>query len=180
MAYDGAKSLYTVGPLPQKSFEFTVFLEESAYRRYYSHKKFFSKHSNDYYLYVISLYRAVASAGSSESPNRAAKMSKHSFRPQIFIVHIIYAAEVSLNPIFVSPQGLDVKGVHDGLRVLDVVLRQKLVNQLNLLITTIYLHDLLLYHEPLLIGLFVSVCNYDMLGGRFWFDNLTLKIMSRT
>lgn len=33
MAYDGAKSLYTVGSLPQKSFELTVFLEESTYKR---------------------------------------------------------------------------------------------------------------------------------------------------
>lgn len=33
-AYDGEKSLYTVGPLPQNKFEFTVILEESRAKRY--------------------------------------------------------------------------------------------------------------------------------------------------
>lgn len=85
-------------------------------------------------FYTISLYRWVACAGSGESPNRAAKKSKISLRPQIFIVHITYAAEVSLNPLFVSPRGSEVKGVRDVLRVLNIVLRQKLANQLSLLL----------------------------------------------
>ena len=33
-AYDGEKTLYTVGPLPQNKFEFTVVLEESRAKRY--------------------------------------------------------------------------------------------------------------------------------------------------
>lgn len=33
-AYDGEKSLYTVGPLPQNKFEFTVVLEESHAKQY--------------------------------------------------------------------------------------------------------------------------------------------------
>lgn len=33
-AYDGEKSLYTVGPLPQNKFEFTVVLEESRAKQY--------------------------------------------------------------------------------------------------------------------------------------------------
>lgn len=33
-AYDGEKSLYTVGPLPQNKFEFTVILEESRAKQY--------------------------------------------------------------------------------------------------------------------------------------------------
>lgn len=32
-AFDGEKSLYTVGPLPQNCFEFMVVLEESIARR---------------------------------------------------------------------------------------------------------------------------------------------------
>lgn len=32
-AYDGEKSVYTVGPLPQNNFEFTVILEESVAMR---------------------------------------------------------------------------------------------------------------------------------------------------
>lgn len=34
-AYDGEKTLYTVGPLPQNRFEFTVVLEESFAKRYF-------------------------------------------------------------------------------------------------------------------------------------------------
>ena len=33
-AYDGEKSLYTVGPLPQNNFEFTVVVEELLARRH--------------------------------------------------------------------------------------------------------------------------------------------------
>lgn len=33
-AYDGEKSLFTVGPLKQNNFEFTVVLEEASARRY--------------------------------------------------------------------------------------------------------------------------------------------------
>lgn len=33
-AYDGEKSLYTVGPLPQNKMEFTVVLEESSAKRF--------------------------------------------------------------------------------------------------------------------------------------------------
>ena len=33
-AYDGEKSLYTVGALPQNKFEFTVVLEESMAKQY--------------------------------------------------------------------------------------------------------------------------------------------------
>lgn len=40
-AYDGEKSLYTVGPLPQNKFEFTVVLEESRAKQYvFSHTLF--------------------------------------------------------------------------------------------------------------------------------------------
>ena len=33
-AYDGEKSLYTVGPLPQNNFEFTVVVDELLARRH--------------------------------------------------------------------------------------------------------------------------------------------------
>lgn len=33
-AYDGEKTLYTVGPLPLQKFEFPVLLEESLTKRY--------------------------------------------------------------------------------------------------------------------------------------------------
>ncbi|KAL9682899.1 hypothetical protein QQ045_014710 [Rhodiola kirilowii] len=117
MVYDGEKSLYTVGPLPQNSFEFTVLLEETMFRR------------------------GVKSSVSGESLSRAAKKSKHSFRSQTFTVHIIYAAKVPLNPVFSSLRGLETKGVHDVFRVLDVVLRQKAANKGALLVRQSYFQN---------------------------------------
>lgn len=35
-AYDGEKCLFTVGPLPQNNFEFTVILEETSSRYTYT------------------------------------------------------------------------------------------------------------------------------------------------
>lgn len=37
LAYDGEKSLFTVGPLPQNKFEFKVVLEESSVKRFVSY-----------------------------------------------------------------------------------------------------------------------------------------------
>ncbi|KAJ6343346.1 hypothetical protein OIU76_005149 [Salix suchowensis] len=59
-AYDGEKSLYTVGPLPQNKSEFTVLLEES-----------FSKHES-------------GSPDGGESPSTAIKRSKRSYRSKTY------------------------------------------------------------------------------------------------
>uniref|UniRef100_A0A7N0RIH9 Argonaute 4 n=1 Tax=Kalanchoe fedtschenkoi TaxID=63787 RepID=A0A7N0RIH9_KALFE len=117
MAYDGDTSLYTVGPLSQNSYEFVVFLEETTARR------------------------RVESAVSGVSPSRTAKKSKHSFRSQTFTVQIIFAAKVPLSPVFASLEGLEAKGIHDVLRVLDVVLRQKASNKGALLVRQSYFQN---------------------------------------
>ncbi|KAG6748707.1 hypothetical protein POTOM_048640 [Populus tomentosa] len=105
-AYDGEKSLYTVGPLPQNKSEFTVVLEES-----------FAKHES-------------GSPGGGESPSAAVKRSKRSYRSKTFKVEISYAAKIPLKSIALALKGIEIdNSTQDALRVLDIVLRQQAANR---------------------------------------------------
>ncbi|RVW97420.1 Protein argonaute 16 [Vitis vinifera] len=65
-AYDGEKSLYTVGPLPQNNFEFTVVVEELLARRH------------------VLCPIANGSPGANGSPSGNGKRPKCSFRSKTF------------------------------------------------------------------------------------------------
>lgn len=104
-AYDGEKSLYTVGPLPQNKSEYTVVLEES-----------FAKHES-------------GSPGGGESPPAAVKRSKRSYRSKTFKVEISYAAKIPLKSIALALKGIETdNSTQDALRVLDIILRQQAAN----------------------------------------------------
>ncbi|TVU10901.1 hypothetical protein EJB05_44456, partial [Eragrostis curvula] len=100
-AYDGEKCLFTVGPLPQNNFEFTVILEETS----------------------------SGSAGGShghESPSQADKKRvKRSHLPKKFVVTISYAAKIPLKSVALALRGSESEHAQDALRVLDIVLRQQ-------------------------------------------------------
>ncbi|KAJ6319503.1 hypothetical protein OIU78_015011 [Salix suchowensis] len=105
-AYDGEKSLYTVGPLPQNKSEFTVLLEES-----------FSKHES-------------GSPDGGESPSTAIKRSKRSYRSKTYKVEISYAAKIPLKSIALALKGIEIdNSTQDALRVLDIILRQHAANR---------------------------------------------------
>ncbi|CAK9184081.1 unnamed protein product [Ilex paraguariensis] len=114
-AYDGDKTLYTVGPLPQNNFEFTVVLEDS-----------FAKHG---------------SPPHNGSPGEYGKRSKRSFQSKAFTVEISYAAKIPLKSISLSLQGADPDNVQDALRVLDVILRQQAANRGCLLVRQSFFHN---------------------------------------
>lgn len=117
-AYDGEKSLYTVGPLPQNKSEFTVVLEES-----------FAKHES-------------GSPGGGESPPAAVKRSKRSFRSKTFKVEISYAAKIPLKSIALALKGIEIdNSTQDALRVLDIILRQQAANRGCLLVRQSFFHD---------------------------------------
>ncbi|WCJ37485.1 Argonaute family protein [Euphorbia peplus] len=117
-AYDGEKSLYTVGPLPLEKMEFSVVLEES-----------FAKHEN-------------GSLGDSGSPAVVAKRSRCSYQSKIFIVEICYAAKIPLKPIAHAIGGVEVgNDSQDALRVLDIILRQQAANRGCLLVRQSFFHD---------------------------------------
>ncbi|XP_059661930.1 protein argonaute 16-like [Cornus florida] len=112
-AYDGEKSLYTVGPLPQNNLEFTVVLEDS-----------------------------VAKRGSGNgSPSESSKRSKRSFQPKTFKVEISYAAKIPLKSISLVLQGSVAENIQDSLRVLDIILRQQAANRGCLLVRQSFFHD---------------------------------------
>ncbi|XP_073311824.1 protein argonaute 16 [Primulina huaijiensis] len=115
-AYDGEKCLYTVGPLPQNKLEFTVILEESIAKQ--------PRSPSDY-------------GGGSGSGKR----SKHSLRSKAFKVEISYAAKIPLKSISLALQGAEAENVQDGLRVLDIILRQKAANKGCLLVRQSFFHD---------------------------------------
>ncbi|XP_015881205.3 protein argonaute 16 [Ziziphus jujuba] len=115
-AFDGEKSLYTVGPLPQNKLVFTVVLEES-----------FAK-------------RETRSSGGSGSPS--GKRSKRSFQSKTFQVEISYATKIPLRLIGLTLKAADVDNdAQDAFRVLDIILRQQAASRGCLLVRQSFFHD---------------------------------------
>lgn len=115
-AYDGDKSLYTVGPLPQNNLEFTVVLEDTFARR-----------------------DGIPESG--EGPIDSGKRSKRSFKSKTCNVHISYAAKIPMKSIALALQGAEADSTQDGLRVLDIILRQQAANRGCLLVRQSFFHD---------------------------------------
>ncbi|XP_010509947.1 PREDICTED: protein argonaute 6-like [Camelina sativa] len=118
LAYDGEKTLYTVGPLPQNEFDFQVILEGS-----------FSKRDC-----------GVSDCG---SPSSTCKRSKRSFLPRSYKVQIHFTAKIPFKSVPVTQRGADTpdKSAQDALRVLDTVLRQQAAGRGCLLVRQAYFHN---------------------------------------
>ncbi|KAH7846364.1 hypothetical protein Vadar_013047 [Vaccinium darrowii] len=114
-AYDGDKSLYTVGPLPQNKLQFRVVLEESFARR--------------------------GSPSHCGSPGEISKKSKRSFQSQTFVVEISYAVKIPLKSISLSLRGAEAEKAQDALRVLDIILRHQAANRGCLVVRQSFFHD---------------------------------------
>ncbi|KAK9133191.1 hypothetical protein Scep_012719 [Stephania cephalantha] len=110
-AYDGEKSLYTVGPLPQNKLEFAVVLEGSYAKR----------------------------DGSPGSAN--GKRTKHSSLAKTFNVEISFAAKFPMKSIALALKGNDASKIDDSLRVLDIILRQHAAKRGCLLVRQSFFHD---------------------------------------
>ncbi|KAF7826276.1 protein argonaute 16 isoform X1 [Senna tora] len=118
-AYDGERTLYTVGPLPNKKFDFTVVLEESLAKR-----------------------SSTGSPAADGSLSEGTKRSKHSFQSKAFKVEISFAAEVPLQSIALALKGVESdSNAQDALRVLDIILRQKAASMGCLLVRQSFFHD---------------------------------------
>ncbi|XP_057431156.1 protein argonaute 16 isoform X2 [Lotus japonicus] len=117
-AYDGDRTLYTVGPLPQNKFEFKVLLEES-----------FAKSSAE-------------CPDANGSPRGETKRSKCSFQSKAFMVDISFTAKIPLQSVALSLEGMGTDAnCQDALRVLDTVLRQQAANRGCLLVRQSFYHD---------------------------------------
>lgn len=145
-AYDGEKSLYTVGPLPQNKFHFAIILEDSFAKRY-SHLLFFP--CLTYWVHLIFKLTfdsflpgsETGSPGGSESPRGSGKRSKRSFQSKTFKVEISYAARIPLKSISLALKATDAdNSSQDALRVLDIILRQQAANRYHIVYTCSFLY----------------------------------------
>ncbi|CAK8544867.1 unnamed protein product [Lathyrus sativus] len=106
-AYDGERTLYTVGPLPDNKFEFKVLLEET-----------------------FSFPKCTESPGANETPCEENKRTKRSLQSKAFTVEISFAAKIPLQPIALALKGIEsYANSQDALRVLDIILRQRATNR---------------------------------------------------
>ncbi|KAG6515178.1 hypothetical protein ZIOFF_025563 [Zingiber officinale] len=99
--YDGAKSLFTVGPLPQNNFEFTVVLDNSSSRS------------------------ASGNPGKGSPIEGDQKRLKHSYLTRTYNVEMKFATMIPLETIAHALKGINSEHTHDALRVLDIILRQQ-------------------------------------------------------
>ncbi|KAI3747368.1 hypothetical protein L6452_09822 [Arctium lappa] len=116
-AYDGEKTLFTVGALPGTKLEFTVVLENLSSNR-------------------------MVRGSPNGSPNESG--SKRSRRPpqcKSYKLQINYATKIPIQAIFKALQGQDSEQFHEAVRVLDVLLRQHAAKQGCLLVRQSFFHN---------------------------------------
>ncbi|GAA0185092.1 translation initiation factor [Lithospermum erythrorhizon] len=120
-AYDGEKSLFTIGALPQNKFQFTVVLDEK-----------------------VSSNRNMLTGGvdDPDSPNAAdKKRSKRQPRSKTYTVVITYATKIPLQAIESALQGEDSEHFQEAVRVLDIILRQHAAKRGCLLVRQSFFHN---------------------------------------
>ncbi|CAL4902553.1 unnamed protein product [Urochloa decumbens] len=119
-AYDGEKSLFTVGALPQKKHEFTVVLEEASTGK----------------------TAANGSPGGDDSPGGGdRKRVKRLYQLKTFKVEISFAAKIPMSAIGQVIRGEESKNSLEALRVLDIILRQHSAKQGLLVVRQSFFHN---------------------------------------
>ncbi|KAF5187030.1 argonaute 4B [Thalictrum thalictroides] len=119
-AYDGEKTLFTLGPLPQNKLEFIVVLEDLSSNR----------------------IAGNGSPGGSGSPNGGdRKRFRRPYQSKSFKVEISYAARIPLRAIANALRGQETDKSQEALRVLDIILRQIAAKQGCLLVRQSFFHN---------------------------------------
>ncbi|XP_077248856.1 protein argonaute 4A-like [Tasmannia lanceolata] len=112
-AYDGEKSLFTIGALPQNNFEFTVVLDDISSNRVSTN----------------------GSPGGNDSPGEVdRKRLRRPYQSKTFKVEISFAAKIPMQSIANALRGNDTENSQEALRVLDIILRQHAAKQGCLLV----------------------------------------------
>ncbi|KAL1552931.1 Protein argonaute 4A [Salvia divinorum] len=119
-AYDGEKSLFTIGPLPQNKLEFTVILDEVSSNR--------------------STGRGSPEADGSPD-DLARKRLRKQPRSKTYNVAISYAAKIPMQAIANALRGQDSEHFQEAVRVLDIILRQNAAQQGCLLVRQSFFHN---------------------------------------
>ncbi|CAN6331685.1 unnamed protein product [Urochloa humidicola] len=117
-AYDGEKSLFIVGTLPQRHYEFTVLLEEA------------------------STGKTHGSAGGDGSPGGGdRKRVRRSYQPRTFKVELSFAATIPMSAIGQVLRGEESENSMEALRVLDIILMQHSAKQGCLIVRQSFFHN---------------------------------------
>ncbi|XP_073040534.1 protein argonaute 4-like [Primulina eburnea] len=119
-AYDGEKTLFTVGPLPRNKLEFTVVLEDATSNR----------------------NNGNASPGRHDSPNESdRKRMRRPYHSKTMKVEISFAAKIPIQAIANALRGQESENSQEALRVLDIILRQHAAKQGCLLVRQSFFHN---------------------------------------
>ncbi|GAB4859272.1 Protein argonaute-4 [Ancistrocladus abbreviatus] len=119
-AYDGEKSLFTVGALPHNKLEFTVVLEDVT-----------SSRNN-----------GNASPDGHGSPNDGdRKRMRRPYHSKTFKVELSFAAKIPMQAIASAIKGQESENSQEALRVLDIILRQHAAKQGCLLVRQSFFHN---------------------------------------
>ncbi|KAA8516309.1 hypothetical protein F0562_016602 [Nyssa sinensis] len=125
-AYDGEKSLFTVGALPRNKLEFTVVLDTVSSKR-----GNFEPRAN-----------GNGSPGGNGSPNESDKKRlRRAPQSKTFKVEISFAAKIPIQAIASALRGQESENTQEALRVLDIILRQHAAKQGCLLVRQSFFHD---------------------------------------
>ncbi|KAL5700799.1 Protein argonaute 4B [Ranunculus cassubicifolius] len=119
-AYDGEKTLFTVGPLPGNKLEFAVVLEEMTSNR----------------------TGGNGSPGGSGSPNESdRKRIRRPYNSKSFKVAISFATKIPMRSIAMALRGQESEHFQESVRVLDIILRQHAAKQGCLLVRQSFFHN---------------------------------------
>ncbi|CAB4268631.1 unnamed protein product [Prunus armeniaca] len=119
-AYDGEKSLFTVGSLPRNRLDFVIVLDD------------------------ISSIRRTGSAGGSSNPTDSAgdrKRVKKQYQSKTLKVQVNFATKIPMQAIVNALRGQDSEHFQEAVRVLDIVLRQNAAKQGCLLVRQSFFHN---------------------------------------
>ncbi|KAK9282596.1 hypothetical protein L1049_010813 [Liquidambar formosana] len=119
-AYDGEKSLFTLGSLPRNKLEFTVVLDDLSSNR----------------------TARNSSPGGDGSPDQSdRKRLRRPYQSKTFKVEISFAAKIPMQSIANALRGQESEHFQEALRVLDIVLRQHAAKKGCLLVRQSFFHN---------------------------------------
>ncbi|KAI3756681.1 hypothetical protein L1987_56503 [Smallanthus sonchifolius] len=114
-AYDGEKSLFTVGALPRNKLEFTVVLDG------------------------VNSNRNNGNASPDNDADK--KRMRRSYQSKTFKVELSFAAKIPMQAIAQALRGQESENSQEALRVLDIILRQHAAKQGCLLVRQSFFHN---------------------------------------
>ncbi|XP_057429449.1 protein argonaute 4-like [Lotus japonicus] len=120
-AYDGEKSLFTIGSLPRNKLEYEVVLEDVT-----------SNRNNG---------NCSPPNGHGEDNETDKKRMRRPYRAKTFKVEISYAAKIPMQAIANALRGQESENFQEAIRVLDIILRQHAAKQGCLLVRQNFFHN---------------------------------------